>query len=53
MSGSETVVQAVSSHLAGLGVVALDLRVDQVGLEDAYLHLTSEDRAPSDWEGGA
>ncbi|MGI9612269.1 MAG: ABC transporter ATP-binding protein [Acidimicrobiales bacterium] len=53
VSGAETVVQTVSTHLAALGIRVLELRVEQVELEDAYLHLTSGDRAPSDGEDGA
>lgn len=50
VSGTETVVQAVSTHLAALGVLALELRVEQLGLEDAYLQLTGEDRTRSEGE---
>ncbi|MEO1065248.1 MAG: ABC transporter ATP-binding protein [Actinomycetota bacterium] len=53
VSGPETVVQAVSTHLAALGIVALELRVERAGLEDAYLHLTSDHGAPPDREEGA
>ena len=44
ITGSSNVVQAVTALLAGLGVVAEELRVEQTSLEDAYLELTSGTR---------
>ena len=41
ITGTSNVVQAVTALLAGLGVVAEELRVEQTSLEDAYLELTS------------
>ena len=52
VAGTDTVVQAVSTHLAADGVVAMELRVEQVGLEDAYLQLTSDDRESYEAEEG-
>ena len=43
ITGTSNVVQAVTAQLAGLGVIAEDLRVEQTSLEDAYLELTSGD----------
>jgi len=44
ITGTSNVVQAVTALLAGLGVVAEELRVEQTSLEDAYLELTSGTR---------
>ena len=41
ITGTGSVVQAVSSLLAQRGVIAEDLRVDRTTLEDAYLDLTN------------
>ncbi|MFD1051067.1 ABC transporter ATP-binding protein, partial [Kibdelosporangium lantanae] len=40
VSGKGNLLQAVSATLAAHGVVALDLRVEQTTLEDAFLALT-------------
>jgi ABC-2 type transport system ATP-binding protein len=44
ITGTSNVVQAVTALLAGLGVVAEELRVEQTSLEDAYLEITSGTR---------
>ncbi|MDJ0960938.1 MAG: ABC transporter ATP-binding protein [Acidimicrobiia bacterium] len=43
VTGTGNVVHAVTSVLAGHGVIAEELRVDQRTLEDAYLELTNGD----------
>jgi ABC-2 type transport system ATP-binding protein len=40
VSGRDNLLQVVSATLAGHGVVALDLRVEQTNLEDAFVALT-------------
>jgi len=44
ITGTSNVVQAVTALLAGLDIIAEELRVDQTSLEDAYLELTSGTR---------
>ena len=44
VSGTGELVHAVTSVLARNGIVAHDLRIEQAGLDDAYLALTG--RAP-------
>ena len=53
ITGTSNVVQAVTALLAGLGVVAKELRVDQTSLEDAYLELTSGTHDSDGTEPGA
>jgi len=53
ITGTGNVVQAVTALLAGLGVVAEELRVEQTSLEDAYLELTSGAGDPDGTEPGA
>jgi ABC-2 type transport system ATP-binding protein len=48
VTGTRNVVQAVSALLAQRGVIAEDLRVDQISLEDAYLDLTKPDGTGSE-----
>ncbi len=48
VSGTGNVVHAVTALLAQRGVIAENLRIEQVSLEDAYLALTSRDGAPGD-----
>jgi ABC-2 type transport system ATP-binding protein len=50
ITGTSNVVQAVTALLAGLGVVAEELRVEQTSLEDAYLELTSGTADPDKTE---
>ena len=50
ITGTSNVVQAVTALLAGLGVVAEELRVEQTSLEDAYLELTSGTGDPDESE---
>jgi ABC-2 type transport system ATP-binding protein len=40
VSGRGNVLHAVTSLLARLGVIAEDLRVEQAGLDDAFVALT-------------
>jgi ABC-2 type transport system ATP-binding protein len=40
VTGTGNFIQAVTSALARLGVVANDLRIEQTNLDDAYLALT-------------
>jgi len=40
VTGSGNVLHAVTSALARLGVIAGDLRVEQAGLDDAFVALT-------------
>jgi ABC-2 type transport system ATP-binding protein len=40
VTGSGNVLHAVTSSLARLGVIAGDLRVEQAGLDDAFVALT-------------
>ena len=46
MTGTGNVIQAVTSVLARLGVVANDLRIEQASLDDAYLALYARRARP-------
>ena len=46
VSGTANVLQAVSSVLATHQIIAADLRVEQAGLDDAFVRLTA--RAPKE-----
>ncbi len=48
VTGTGNVVHAVTSVLAGQGVIAEELRVDQRTLEDAYLELTNGDETETE-----
>ncbi|MEA2002428.1 MAG: ABC transporter ATP-binding protein [Actinomycetota bacterium] len=50
VTGTGNVVHAVTSLLAQRHVIAEELRIEQNTLEDAYLTLTTGDRAPIDRE---